>query len=371
MQNFAKVSATLPQVTMKILFLTPYPLQVAPSQRFRFEQYFTFLQEKGFNLSHSSFLKSHNWQVFYKSGNLINKLFALFNGVFIRIIDVYRASTADFIFIHRELMPIGPPVFEWILAKVLQKKIIYDFDDAIWLTDKTDESQLEKLLRWRSKVGLICKWSHKISVGNSYLAKYAQKFTKQVFINPTTLDTSLHHPLNNELKSEKEITIGWTGSRSTLKYLKEIEPVLIEIEDKFQQISYIIIADERPNLNLKRLKYIPWKKQTEIEDLNQIDIGIMPLPSDPWTQGKCGFKALQYFALGKPAVVSPVAINKEIVIPDVNGYWASSQQEWVDALTTLVKNEKLRDEFGAKGVETIQKKFSVQANQQNFLSFFN
>ena len=96
----------------------------------------------------------------------------------------------------------------------------------------------------------------------------------------------------------------------------------------------------------------------------------MPLPNDPWTQGKCGFKALQYFALRKPAVVSPVAINKDIVIPYVNGFWANSQQEWIDALTTLVTNKELREELGAKGLETIRKKFSVDANEENFLRFF-
>lgn len=356
---------------MKILFLTPYPSHVAPSQRFRFEQYFLILENKGFIIKHSSFLKSHNWQVFYKSGNRFDKLLALLNGFFTRITDIVKATTANYVFIHRELAPIGPPVFEWILAKVLQKKIIYDFDDAIWLTDKTHESQLEKLIRWRSKVRSICKWSYKISVGNDYLANYTRTFNKQVFINPTTLDTNLHHPIKKVLTADREISIGWTGSHSTLKYLENLEPVLIEIENRFLQVSFTVIADEKPNLNLKRLRFIAWRKQSEIEDLNEIDIGIMPLPNDAWTQGKCGFKALQYFALGKPAVVSPVAVNKEIVVSGINGFWATTQQEWLHALSTLIENEELRHKFGNNGLETIQKKYSVLANQNNFLNFFS
>ncbi|MFN9502007.1 MAG: glycosyltransferase family 4 protein [Chryseotalea sp.] len=355
---------------MKILFLTPYPLQVAPSQRFRFEQYFSVLQAKGYHLAHSSFLKSHNWQIFYKSGNFLGKILALLSGFGGRIIDVFRAMSAGYVFIHREVTPIGPPVFEWVIAKILRKKIIYDFDDAIWLTDKTNESKLEKCMRWRSKVKSICKWSYKISVGNAYLASFALQYNKNVYINPTTLDTRLHQPLPKIENDKHRVTIGWTGSRSTLKYLKEIEPVLVALENTLPQVSFLVIADEKPDLNVARLQFLPWSKQTEIEDLNLMDIGIMPLPNDPWTQGKCGFKALQYFALRKPAVVSPVAINKDIVIPNVNGFWANSQQEWIDALTTLVTNKELREELGAKGLETIRKKFSVDANEENFLRFF-
>jgi glycosyltransferase involved in cell wall biosynthesis len=355
---------------MKILFLTPYPLHVAPSQRFRFEQYFTILRDRGFVLSHSSFLNSHNWQIFYKSGNLWGKIWALLTGFFIRITDLQKVYEVDYVFIHRELTPVGPPLFEWIIAKILRKKIIYDFDDAIWLTDKTNEGNFEKLIRWRSKVSAICRWSYKVSVGNIYLASYARKFNSQVFINPTTLDTSIHHPLKKELKSNNSVTVGWTGSRSTLKYLHELESVLIDLENKFEHLSFVVIADEKPALKLKRLQFLQWNKETEIEDLNKIDIGIMPLPNDAWTQGKCGFKALQYFSLGKPAVVSPVAINKEIVVPNENGYWASTQQEWINALSLLIENEKLRSDFGKKGSETIEKKYSVLANQSNFLSFF-
>ena len=370
MQNLALVSANLCQVTMKILFLTPYPLQVAPSQRFRFEQYFTILQERGFTIDHSSFLQSHNWQIFYKSGNFFTKLKALINGFLTRLLDLGRTIDADYIFIHRELTPIGPPIFEWIIANIVRKKIIYDFDDAIWLTDKTSEGKFEKIIRWRSKVKSICKWSYKVSVGNEYLSSFALAHNKNVIINPTTLDTLLHQPLPKIKDDKQTVKIGWTGSRSTLKYLKEIESALLALENTLPQVSFLVIADEKPDLKLKRLQFLPWNKQTEIEDLNQIDIGVMPLPSDPWTQGKCGFKALQYFALGKPAVVSPVAINKDIVTPKINGYWASSQQEWIDALTTLVKNKHLREELGAKGIETIHKKFSVLANQENFLRFF-
>src|SRR5688500_1091441 len=121
----------------------------------------------------------------------------------------------DFVFIHREVSPLGPPIFEWILAKVLKKNIIYDFDDAIWLTDRHDESLVFRLLKWRSKVDLICRWSHKVSCGNEYLCRFAANFNNNVVYNPTTIDTeNLHNPSFFKQPSGHldKITIGWTGS---------------------------------------------------------------------------------------------------------------------------------------------------------------
>src|SRR5690606_29515632 len=149
----------------KILFLVPYPLQESPSQRFRFEQYFGQLQQQGYRYKVQSFLNSDNWRAFFRPGNIITKAVALLSGFCKRIFIVLPSPMYDFVFIHREVTPVGPPVFEWLLAKVFRRKIIYDFDDAIWLTDRPDESWFFKLVKWRSKVASICSWSIKVSCG--------------------------------------------------------------------------------------------------------------------------------------------------------------------------------------------------------------
>src|SRR6186713_282224 len=118
----------------KILFLVPYPVGESPSQRFRFEQYFSLLKDRGVQYRVQSFLNSHNWQLFFKPGNTFVKAWALLLGFGKRWVVLFQTLTYDFVFIHRETTPLGPPVMEWIMAKVLVRKIIYDFDDAIWLT---------------------------------------------------------------------------------------------------------------------------------------------------------------------------------------------------------------------------------------------
>jgi glycosyltransferase involved in cell wall biosynthesis len=361
---------------MKILFLTPYPPDEAPSQRFRFEQYLN-LMASNFQVEAKSFLTKENWRAFYKSGNAWRKGEALLNGLFNRLTMLISLDQYQYVFIHREVAPIGPPIFEWIIAKVFRKKIIYDFDDAIWLTDKTDESRIEKILRWRSKVSTICKWSYKVSCGNAYLATYARQFNTKVVVNPTTVDTEhLHNPSKRNpgtfYKTDSQaVVIGWTGSHSTIKYLKCIEHTLQRIEEKFEHVSFLVIADRKPELALKRLRFVVWNKLSEATDLQLMDIGVMPLPDDEWAKGKCGFKALQYMAMEIPALVSPVGVNAEIVTNGKNGFWCSSDVEWLERLTQLVNDASSRKQLGKHGRELVEERYSVKANEQNFRNLFS
>jgi glycosyltransferase involved in cell wall biosynthesis len=363
---------------MKILFLVPYPLGEAPSQRFRFEQYFERLSAAGYSYRVHSFFSAKEWKVLYSKGNTTGKIFSVFSGFIRRLSSLAAASGSDIIFIHREVTPVGPPVFEWIIAKVMGKKIIYDFDDAIWLTDK-NEGILSRIVRWRSKVKSIIRWSHKVSCGNHYLSDFARQFNTNVVFNPTTIDTSYHLPRKKE---SNEIVIGWTGSHSTLKYLDEIVPVIQHLERKYQgdrvypgggvrpSLVFVVIANKMPGLPVRSLRYIPWNRETEIEDLSNIDIGIMPLPNDDWSKGKCGFKLLQYMAIGIPSIASPVGANMEIISNGVEGFICAGSQQWIEALERLIEDPALRIQMGKAGRTKVGKRYSVDSNTATFLSLF-
>jgi glycosyltransferase involved in cell wall biosynthesis len=356
---------------VKILFIVPYPVNQSPSQRFRFEQYFSILSNSGYTFSVESFLDSQNWQLFFKPGNHGKKILALTKGFTKRILLLFNLRQYDFIFIHREASPAGPPLWEWLAGKVLKKRIIYDFDDAIWMTDRIGEPYLVRAIKWRTKVRAICRWSYKISVGNNYLASFANQHNRAVIINPTTIDLNYHQIKNlADGISNKEVIIGWTGSHSTIKYLTALEGVLQRIEKEFQAVQFMFIADKKPNLKLERLIYSPWAIHTEIEDLQQFDVGIMPLPEDEWSKGKCGFKILQYLSLGIPAVASPVGVNNEIIIDGKSGYLCSSNDSWYNALKTLIEDPGRRRSFGQAGKNFITQNYSVASNTDNFLSLF-
>ena len=357
---------------MKILFLVPYPVNESPSQRFRFEQYFGILDKHGYSFEIQSFLNTESWRLFFKPGKPLVKFTALVKGFFKRVLVLGTVYKFDFVFIHREAAPLGPPAFEWVIARLFRKKIIYDFDDAIWLTDRKDESLLFRFLKWRSKVKSICRWSHKISCGNEFLATYARQFNNCVIVNPTTIDTQkLHDPLYYERSVPPgHFIVGWTGSHSTLKYLKGLENVLREIEDEYPFVKVMVIADQKPDLKLKSLIFKPWSIKTEIQDLIDFNIGIMPLPQDEWSRGKCGFKALQYMALEIPAVVSPVGANLEIIENTKSGLFASTATEWKERIIQLIREPDLARRIGTTGRERVEKRYSVLSNTEVFLSLF-
>ncbi|MBX2942949.1 MAG: glycosyltransferase [Cyclobacteriaceae bacterium] len=358
---------------MTILFICPYPIGQSPSQRFRFEQYFDLLRSKGYFFDIHPFLSLSTWKILYTPGHSLRKIYAVLSGFVKRFLLLPSLRKYNFVFIHREATPVGPPWFEWVVAKVFKKKIIYDFDDAIWLPNVTQENNLVSNLKWYSKVKSICKWSYTVSCGNDFLCDFARKFNDHVVLNPTTIDTEkLHNTARypEKIKSD-EIIVGWTGTHSTLKYIDIIIPIIQSLENKFfDRLKFIVIADKNPSLELASFCFIPWAKETEIEDLLQFDIGLMPLTDDIWARGKCGFKALQYMALGIPTIASAVGVNKLIIEEGVDGFLCESPIQWEEKIIKLIEDSTLRTQMGKAGRAKIVNNYSVDSNSKGFLSLF-
>ena len=355
----------------KILFLVPYPLGTSPSQRFRFEQYFGILEKNGFSTTVESFLPKSAPLIVLGKGSIVQKTVVLLTGFLRRLCIIPKIPAFDFIFIHREASPIGPPIIEWIIAKVLKKKIIYDFDDAIWLTDRASEPKIISALKWRSKVQSVCKWASKVSCGNQFLRDFAATFNAHSIFLPTTIDTNYqHNPALFRKNFSQNIIIGWTGSHSTLKYLTEIQEVLQRIQVSFPHVELTIIADQKPDLGPMSFQFIPWSEKSEVRELASFDIGIMPLPDDEWSKGKCGFKALQYMAMEIPVVASAVGANTQIIKHYDDGLLVSSREEWYASLVYLINSDVGRRELGKNGRAKVIKDYSVDSNAARFLSLF-
>mgnify|MGYP003576917045 CR=1 FL=1 len=355
----------------KVLFLLPYPLSQAPSQRFRVEAYYDLLRQQGISFDSHVFLDDTAWKILYQGGSTLQKAVAVIKGYLKRFGKVvFSARAYDYVFIHREAAPLGPPIFEWLLAKILRKKVIYDFDDAIWIPSITESNKIARHIKAFWKIAFICRWSYKISAGNAFLANWAKQYNPRVVINPTCVDMEVRF---NKIKTPVEgqkVVIGWTGSHSTLKYLDEIFPVLQRLENEFE-FDFLVICNQPPKFALNSLLFIKWREVTEIEDLLQMDIGIMPLVADAWSEGKCGFKLIQYLSLGIPCVASPIGVNKQIVEEGRNGFLCHSEENWYLALKQLLTNYHLRKEMGLAGHEKMHKEFSIQSNAANFLSLFS
>ena len=355
---------------MRILFLVPYPPGRAPSQRFRFEQYLEALTEAGHSYQLEPFLPVATWDILYKPGHTLAKVKGIVAGFGRRLALLGQVPAYDFVFIHREAAPIGPPVLEWFIAKVLRKRIIYDFDDAIWLANTSDTNKLAAGLKWHQKTGSICHWAYKNSCGNVYLATYARQFSLRVVVNPTTIDTEHLHNQVRDQTAPGRLVIGWTGTHSTLKYLDQVMPVLARLESEGLDFEFRVISNQPPALSLRSLVFLPWRKSTEIADLLGFHVGLMPLEDDQWAQGKCAFKALQYMALGIPALVSPVGMNTEVVQDEYNGYVCITPADWEARLRQLLAAPHLRQQLGRNARATVEARYSVRANTTNFLKLF-
>lgn len=352
----------------KIIIIAPYPKGKAPSQRFRFEQYLPYLEKQGFEIDYVPFYNDEVWEVLYKNGHYFRKFYHVFAAFIKRFILLFSLKNYDHIFVHREMAPLGPPIFEFITAKLFKRKYIYDFDDAIWLANYSNANSLFQWTKAYWKVNYVMKWAYKISAGNDYLANYARKYNDQTQVVPTTIDTENYHTIltNHE---EEPVVIGWTGSHSTMRYLDFIFPIIDELSKEFD-FRFRVISDKIPDVEMECLDFIPWQKESEIEDLSKIHIGIMPLVEDPWSSGKCGFKGLQYMSLGIVALMSPVGVNNTIITHETNGFLVSTPEEWKACLRDLLQNPKKRKEIGQKGRERIVEAYSVLSQKEVYLELF-
>lgn len=354
----------------KVLIICLHRKDRSPGQRFRYEQYLSFLEENGYKFDISILLNEKDDKAFYSKGNYFRKFLIYLKTLVIRTKDWFRMNRYEIIFIFRDALMTGSVFFEKRFARS-KAKIIFDFDDAIWLQNVSDANKKLAFMKNASKTGKIIGLSDLIFAGNQYLADYAAEFNKNISIIPTTIDTAIYVTQKRE-KENKTICIGWSGSFSTIQHFATAIPALKRIKDKFgNSVSFKIIGDKNYYCAELDTKGNAWVADTEIRDLSQIDIGIMPLPDDEWAKGKCGLKGLQYMALEIPTLMSPVGVNTEIIQHAVNGYLPDTENEWVEILSNLIENKELRERIGKAGRQTVVNKYSVEAWKQKYLDNFN
>jgi glycosyltransferase involved in cell wall biosynthesis len=342
---------------------------VAPSQRFRVELFLPFLEKEGIQYEILTFLDQPAWNVLYQPGKGFLKAWGTLKGFFRRVIHLLKSVKADFIFLHREATPLGPPIFEWLLATVFRKKIIHEYDDAIWIPGGEKMSFLKKWLKATWKIKYIIRWSYKVVGGNDFLCEYARKYNSSVIMIPTVVDTQHgHHELKDQLAPGK-IVIGWTGSHTTLHNLEEIEITLQELKREID-FDILIISNKPPDWKFDFI-FKKWEADSEVNDLLKMNIGVMPLKKGPWFEGKCGFKLIQYHACAIPAVASPVGVNPLITIHNQTGFIAQNKDEWKQYLKKLIQDAGLRSQMGKAGREHIEKKYSLNSQFFAFLSLFS
>ncbi|MCX6296922.1 MAG: glycosyltransferase family 4 protein [Bacteroidetes bacterium] len=265
----------------KILFLSPYPFDKAPSQRLKYEQYFPCFEKEGYQITTSSFVDEKFWKIIYNKGNFFLKGVYTLKGYFRRIKDLFSLRKYDVVYIHLWVTPLGFNLFEWLFVS-FSKKIIYDIDDLIFLGHTSDANKKSKFLKGKAKAIYLMKKADHVITCTPMLDEFVRKF------NFNTTDISL-------------------------------------------------------------------------------DIGLYPLPNEPWVYGKSGLKALQYMALGIPTVATAIGANFRVIKNEENGILVDSFNDWKDSILRLINDQKLRESIGQNGRIHVEKSFSLSSNQSKYL----
>jgi glycosyltransferase involved in cell wall biosynthesis len=353
---------------MKILFLTLYPENIA-SSRLRIYQYRPYLEKVGLSCSIKPILPKNIFLRFYNKKETWNRIIFHSAELLNRFKDILNSSFFDLVVVQKGLSSINFCCFEKLL-KICKKKIIYDFDDTVFGLTQTLPNYL-RFIQDKNQNVEIARIAKLVIAGNSHLAQLAKQFNDSVYVLPTAVDTDVFKLRFTALKVNKRVTIGWTGSKSTNFYVNNLLPILNKLSAKYA-LRFKLISSDLERIQLNRLskdidfEFVPWRQETEVADLSDIDIGTMPLNFDYRSMGKCGFKALQFMALGIPTVSTPVGINIEIIQDDVNGFLALKEEEWISKLALLIEDQELRKRLGQAGRNTVEEKYSLKVNAPKF-----
>ena len=300
---------------MRVAVWTPESRGVTPGQRFRIEQWEPFLRSQGFDLTYFPFLDGNTATLLKGGGHPLAKAVRLTSLLVRRLRQATGMTACDLVYVFRETALLGPALAERILRR-RRLPYVYDFDDSVWIRYRSPANSFWSYLRCPGKTATTCRLSHHVMAGNDTLADYARQFAPGVSVVPTTIDTDLYVP--PPAKSEPGMVIGWSGSYSTGPYLELLRAVFQRLARRFR-FRVVVVGAREYRVDGVEVEVRHWRMESELTDLGEFDVGVMPLPDAAWERGKCALKALQYMALAIPAVVSPVGVNRRIVIHGENG----------------------------------------------------
>lgn len=343
---------------MKLMFFTKYTRSGA-SSRYRSMQYLPSLDTAGLSYSVNPLFDDVYLAHKYAHGR------ARFGHVLCafarRLWVVLKVPRSAVVVIEYELLPWFPAVLErWLAWRGC--RMVVDYDDALFHQYDAHPNPWVRRLLGR-KIATVMRLANTVVAGNAYLADYARRVgALRVEVIPTVIDLA-RYPVKNAAQDvaggSRVLTIGWIGSPSTARYLQDIALALAQVcRDGRARVR--LVGSGPVELPDVPVEVVDWREVTEVEEIRSFDVGIMPLPDEPWARGKCGFKLIQYMACGLPVVASPVGVNAEIVEDGTNGFLAKEQSEWVVALERLMNDATLRRCLGLEGRKKVEEQYCLK-----------
>jgi len=360
--------------TRKILVICPFPVGVAAGQRLKYEQYFQDWAENGYEVTISAFMDLCTWRVAYKKGKWMQKLAGIFRGHIRRVRDSFCLNRYDCVYIHMWATPYGTSFFERLYLLV-SRKVIFDLEDFAMhkqgISPKDMINPIASLLKNPNKQQVLIRNANHVITSSPVLEDYCRaknKYSLASYIT-SSVDTDKFMPSPPDTKNQK-VVIGWTGTFSSKPYLDEIKDVFRELA-KIIDFKLHIIGNFDYELDGVDLRVIQWSRENEVSDLQELDIGVYPLPFNDWVNGKSGLKAIQYMAFGIPIVASNVGNTPNIITHRVHGLLVDTKEEWIRSLESLIKNPLLRSSLGSNARAKCIAKYSISSTKKKYLNILN
>ncbi|MEP7373396.1 MAG: glycosyltransferase family 4 protein [Chitinophagaceae bacterium] len=353
-----------------VLVLCPSPKGTAATQRLKYEQYLALLEKEGYAFTISPFQTNRFWDIIYKPGRIAEKIWWTVVGYLRRTGDILRSPFYDAVFVNLWVTPLGLPFYERVLF-FFNKKVIYDIDDMLFINkhDHMKMSFFQRLKGHRKPIVLIRHASYVIGCTPKLeeITRAANKYKRAIDIS-STLDTERFTPVKS-YEQKEVITIGWTGTHSTIPYLETLQPVLAAVS-KQRKIKLLVIANREYHMKDVPTEFIFWKEESEVEDIHQFDIGVYPVAANEWSLGKSSLKALTYMAIAIPFVATAYGVNYRIMQTGTEGFLAATEKEWIDSIIRLIDDAELRKKMGLAGRKTVEELYSVKANVSKYSQVF-
>ena len=314
--------------------------ETVSSRRFRVHQYLPHFRKQGIRVTEYG-ARFGSWPPVEK----IQRPFWLAATLCDRLPGVAKSHWHDVTLLQREMVSTMVT-----LEGLTGRPRVLDVDDAIWLNARTAKN-------FRALVqicdGVIC--------GNDFIAEKVRQWNDQLIVIPTAVDTDRFRPGGGSTAERKQI-IGWSGLHAGFKYLLSIEGALVKILEKRKNAVLRVVSDVKPvfrTLDSSRVEYIPWRPANEVETIQEMTAGLMPIDDSPWARGKCSYKMLLYMSCGVPVVVSPFGMNQEILGLGKVGFGARTESEWVESMAWLLDNTDRGREMGVAGRKIIEERYSL------------
>lgn len=337
---------------LSVLALTRYA-RTGASSRVRFEQFLPALSELNIEVVVAPLLPDGYVQALQQGERLRA---AMLSAYFNRVTLAMRSGRYDVLWVEKEVLPWFPA---WCERSLLPAHIpiVLDYDDAVFHTYDLHRNRAVRLLLGRKHADLMRR-AAVVVCGNAYLADYAQNAgAPRVEVVPTVVDTELY-AVSSHSERISGCVIGWIGQRSTAAFLQPLARLFSKLRST-QGLEFHAVGIDAAALGLP-MTSSPWTEATEVAAIRRFDVGIMPLPDEPFERGKCGYKLIQYMASGLPVVASPVGANTSIVKPGLTGFLAQFPDEWEASLMQLARDPGMRARMGLAGRMEAEQHYSLQ-----------